>query len=333
MIGWFRTSDRDEAHRLLTSSYGPNRILFPRAGSSLDFELWWTEQRSSRIGYSRYGTDVRIEAPPLESWYVVCFPTKGTIAVSSGRDSARLTPNRGAVLRPFDELRFEKTSEDCTMLSLQVSRGALEDELAAMLARPPRDPIRFDLDVDFRPNRRGVLSSSLRLLHEVLAERGHIPRAGPGTEPPAMMDRLDRLLVTGLLVGQPHNYAADLRAPARPAPPPQIRRAIERIEADPATIGSATDLARVACLSLRALEEGFRRSVGVPPMAYLRDVRLARARELLAAADPAATSVTDVAYSCGFLHLGRFAADYRRRYGVRPSQTLRAGRREAPRGN
>jgi hypothetical protein len=89
VIGRFRTSDRDEAHRLLTGSYGPNRILVPRAGSSLDFELWWTEQKSSRIGYSRYGTDVRIEAPPLESWYVVCFPTKGRIAVSSGGASMR----------------------------------------------------------------------------------------------------------------------------------------------------------------------------------------------------------------------------------------------------
>jgi transcriptional regulator GlxA family with amidase domain len=199
-----------------------------------------------------------------------------------------------------------------------------------MLARRPREPIRFDFHVDFRPRRRGVLSSSLQFLHEVLAEHRDIPRSAPGSEPPAMMERLDRLLVTGLLVGQPHNFTAELRAPARPAPPAQIRRVIERIESDPAAIASATDLARIACLSLRALEEGFRRSVGVPPMSYLRDVRLARARTLLSAGDPAETSVTEIAYRCGFLHVGRFATDYRRKYGVRPSETLRSGRAEPP---
>ena len=325
MIGTFRTSDCDEAHRLLVSSYGPNR-MFVGPEKPFDFALWWTEQKRSRIGYSSYGTDVQITVPPLEAWYVVCFPTRGRIAVASGSDSARLTPSRGAVLYPFDELRFEKTSADCTIVSLQVSRGEVEDELAAILARPVAKPIRFDLDVDFRVDRGALLPSALQFLHDALAERRAFPQSAPGTEPPAMMDRLDRMLVTGLLLGQPNNYTEELRAPARPAPPAQIRRVMERIESDPAAIASAADLARAACLSLRALEEGFRRYVGVAPMAYLRDTRLARARSLLADADPTAASVTEIAYRCGFLHLGRFAADYRRKYGVSPSQTLRGGK-------
>lgn len=325
MIGWFRTNDCDEAHRLLVSSYGPNRIRRrPRDAASFDFQLWWTEQKRSRIGYSRYGTEVAIEAPPLEVWYVVCFPTRGTIAVSSGPDSVRLGPNRAAVLDPLAPLGFERMSADCTMLSMQVSRGELEDELAAMLGRPPGETIRFALDVDRRPSRDGLFASSLQFLHEALAERRDIPLAAPGTEPPRMMDRLERLLLTGLLVGHPNNYSAALRAPARAAPPSQIRRVIERIEADPAAIATVGDLARIACLSVRALEEGFGRTVGMPPMAYLRDVRLARARALLVEADPHETTVTEIAARCGFLHLGRFAVDYRRKYGVSPSHTLRS---------
>jgi AraC-like DNA-binding protein len=58
-------------------------------------------------------------------------------------------------------------------------------------------------------------------------------------------------------------------------------------------------------------------------MTYLRQVRLALVHDNLRAADPAATTVAQVAYRYGFTHLGRFAAAYRERYDVSPSQTLR----------
>ncbi|MFF0738954.1 helix-turn-helix domain-containing protein [Streptomyces sp. NPDC004111] len=53
------------------------------------------------------------------------------------------------------------------------------------------------------------------------------------------------------------------------------------------------------------------------------EVRLARAHRDLLRAEPAARTVTDIAYRWGFHHPGRFAADYRRTYGEPPSHTLR----------
>jgi transcriptional regulator GlxA family with amidase domain len=66
-------------------------------------------------------------------------------------------------------------------------------------------------------------------------------------------------------------------------------------------------------------------------MMPLRRVRLAQARADLEAPGPN-TSVTNVAYDCGFSHLGRFAQEYARRFGESPSETLRRarGRRVAP---
>jgi len=40
-------------------------------------------------------------------------------------------------------------------------------------------------------------------------------------------------------------------------------------------------------------------------------------------ADPSNTRVADVANEWGFWHMGQFVADYRRRFGERPSETLR----------
>ncbi|HHI5373152.1 TPA: helix-turn-helix transcriptional regulator, partial [Streptococcus pneumoniae] len=71
--------------------------------------------------------------------------------------------------------------------------------------------------------------------------------------------------------------------------------------------------------SVRSLYAGFREHLGVAPMARLKQMRLEAARRYLQAGG---MSVTEVALACGFTHLGQFSADYRHRYGERPSETL-----------
>ncbi len=73
---------------------------------------------------------------------------------------------------------------------------------------------------------------------------------------------------------------------------------------------------------MRGLQAGFCRDLATPPMTYLRQVRLRRAREALKAADPDATTVRAVAVGLGILHLSRFAAAYREAFGETPSDTL-----------
>jgi AraC-like DNA-binding protein len=58
-------------------------------------------------------------------------------------------------------------------------------------------------------------------------------------------------------------------------------------------------------------------------MTYLRQVRMTRAHEDLLAADPDETTATAIARRWAFGHYGRFAADYQRRFGREPSETLR----------
>ena len=84
-------------------------------------------------------------------------------------------------------------------------------------------------------------------------------------------------------------------------------------------------IARDACVSPRTLEAAFKRQFGLSPLAYARRQRLLAARAALR--DPACTlSVTQVALAHGFVHLSRFAAQYRQAFGVSPSDTLRENR-------
>ena len=56
-------------------------------------------------------------------------------------------------------------------------------------------------------------------------------------------------------------------------------------------------------------------------MEFARRLRLEHARRMLEQPSPA-TTVTDVAFACGFGDLGRFARDFQRMFGERPSALL-----------
>ena len=74
-------------------------------------------------------------------------------------------------------------------------------------------------------------------------------------------------------------------------------------------------------VSRRTLQYCFQDVLGMSPAAYLRAIRLNGARRDLC--DGGRThSVKDVAAAWGFWHLSQFATDYRRLFGVRPSETL-----------
>jgi transcriptional regulator GlxA family with amidase domain len=102
-----------------------------------------------------------------------------------------------------------------------------------------------------------------------------------------------------------------------------VREAIELLRSRPEQPWTTAALARSVSVSVRSLQDGFARSIGVSPTRYLRDVRLDRVHEDLRTADPHTATVSQVAGRWGFLYLSRFAAAYRQRFGQSPSETLR----------
>jgi transcriptional regulator GlxA family with amidase domain len=96
------------------------------------------------------------------------------------------------------------------------------------------------------------------------------------------------------------------------------------IEAGPHLPLTTSQLAMQCHVSVRSLQEGFRRHLGMSPMAYARDVRLRRAHSELRSAHPGHTTVAAVAHRWGFTHLGRFATAHKQMYGETPHQTLHA---------
>lgn len=71
----------------------------------------------------------------------------------------------------------------------------------------------------------------------------------------------------------------------------------------------------------RTLRLAFRERYDVGPMTYFRILRLNAVRAKLKTDQK--ITIADAAREFGFHHLGNFAADYRRQFGMRPSETAR----------
>ncbi len=100
-----------------------------------------------------------------------------------------------------------------------------------------------------------------------------------------------------------------------------VRRAEEYMRSHLADSVSTIDLCREVEASGRTLRLAFHEHYGLGPMTYFRYLRLNAVRDQLRMASP--HSIADIARRSGFHHLGNFAADYRRLFGERPSQTAR----------
>ncbi len=104
------------------------------------------------------------------------------------------------------------------------------------------------------------------------------------------------------------------------AEPAQLRRALALIHSDyakPLTVGA---IARQAGASASTLTRLFQSHLGRAPAAYLTDLRLARARDLL---EQSAYSIAEIAQRCGYGDQAALTRAFRRRLDVTPAHLRR----------
>lgn len=102
-----------------------------------------------------------------------------------------------------------------------------------------------------------------------------------------------------------------------------LRQAMQFIEENVHRAIGITDIAAACHRGPRALQLAFRRGANTTPWAYVRAVRLSRARWDLLRGDTRSDRVSSVAHRWGFTNRSRFSAEYRAAYGESPGSTLR----------
>ena len=124
-------------------------------------------------------------------------------------------------------------------------------------------------------------------------------------------------------------YDEPTEDPAQSLLPQHVKRALAYMRGNAAEKITLPGLAATCGAPERTLLKQFKRFVGLPPLAYLRRLRLNLARSALSQAG-CATAISEIAVSCGFTHLGRFATEYRRAFGESPSTTRQRVRGHSP---
>lgn len=308
-----RTTDLDEARlycrRLFYDSVRVRTLGDP---SGLHFAADGVRLGPVTVGEVTYGTDVYVTAPDLETAYHVLAPLTGAVQCRQHGHAVAADPSCAVVLQPVGHVELTWAA-DCRLLSVKVERAALEREMDAALDREVASPM--PLGARFATG-SGPGRSWTALVRLLLTEA-----RGPDglLDLPPIARRWQNLLLSGLALTVEHPYSHEPVARR----PRTVKRALDAMHADPAHPYTAGELAGIAGVGVRVLQESFKRHVGVSPMTYLRRLRLDGVHAELSQADPWQVSVSDVAARWGFAHLGRFAGAYRARFGVPPSQTLR----------
>jgi AraC-like DNA-binding protein len=306
--------DPGAAAELISQIYVPVRVIEQRPGTDFRMQMAVLPVGTMTAGFLSLATSSRITADETALFHLNL--TLHGHAESRRSNSESILTERGAGVL-FDPKQDADVfwSDNSGHLCLMIPRETLESEIAALLGRVVKAPL------SFAPHLRldALAGRLLAPVVQMVVSELHNP--SPVQRFPTVGRHLEGLVLDGLLLGHQHNYSELLDRPA-PAARTPIRRAVELVEAKPEQPWTTVGLAQQVHLSVRALQEGFRREHDLPPMAYVREVRLRRAHRMLLEADPVSIQVQDVAAHLGFLHLGRFSATYRDRFGENPSATL-----------
>jgi AraC-like DNA-binding protein len=308
--------DVELARRALSDVFLP--VDFPHARATTAVDLTLNALSVGRIvcGFLRFGDAVRLDTAEAENYHMN-IPTSGAATMRAALGTPVYgTPRTAGVFMPGRPVEFD-FSERYSQIALMIPCDGLQLELEDLLGERPARPLEFEAELSLTGAGGQSILHALRMID---AASTHAD--GPLGHPLAAQ-RLEQMLIQGLLFAQPHNHSARLFEPAPAAGKRPVSNAAELLRSDPAHLWTVAELAAAVSMSVRSLQEGFRRSLDTTPMAYLRRLRLERAHDELSAAEPGTVSVTEVATRWGFVHLGRFAAAYTSAYGERPSATLR----------
>jgi AraC-like DNA-binding protein len=314
-----RSRDPVEANAIAARVYPDHRLTIVGDRRAFAISLDAASLGPITLGWLSYDTEVRLDAEAHADAYQVNLVSAGQMRAYCGPEQVVATSEMGMIFRPDRPTGFAGWRTASQMLAIRIERHALEDELEQLLHRPVAGPIAFALPLDL--SRHGTADWSW--LVSALAASFFDPESL--FRQPIMTAPLVHAILAGLLLSADHDFRAQLEAPARRIGPTTVRRAHEYIEQHAHEPLTVSRVAAWAGVSVRALQQGFRRSLGASPHQIIQHTRLERAHLELVNSSADEATVAGIGAKWGFPHAGRFASLYHARYNAYPSVTLRDG--------
>jgi AraC-like DNA-binding protein len=312
------TTDLDEAREILTRQYCSHSIFQKDRSAPLDVRYSHSHMLNMSFNYLQYGAEVDIRPREFETFYLVHIPLAGSASICANGHHFDIRPGVAAIVSPSQQVSTTWTA-DCRQLMLKIDRKPLESFLSHLIFQPIDRPLEFPFVFDLTV---GVGASFYGLIQHLVSELTHNDAV---VKSRLVCAQLEQTLLMLLLCGANHSYRDALQATDKSVCPKHVLKAYQYMVANARENITIEDLTRLTGVSGRALYEGFRRFKGASPKACLRAIRMQEIRKELLEGDDS-DDVTVVAERWGFFHLGRFASNYQKIFGEKPSQTLRRRR-------
>ncbi len=327
MESWFKQSLQPLYSGLpLFASDDPQEAKLGTTGALKEHDLVWRSGKVDSVLHRtclgdlvffilRYGAAVHIAPGELRDFVLFQVPISGAAQIRVGQTVVSACPRTGALISPTLPLQLD-WNEGCEQLLLKIPRRRIERVCGELLGAELIEP------VEFSPEFSLVTTQGIALQHLISALLCGAESTRAQPRPGQWLRAQEEALIHYLLLGQKNNYTEQLQRHRPGAEQRSVRAAESFIHAhlqEPLTL---SDIAKASGSSVRSLCMAFQDSHGQSPMNYVRQARLAQARKDLLQAAPG-SRVTDIALRWGFTHLGRFCAQYRRRYDETPLQSLK----------
>lgn len=312
----FHSRDPEETRAFLNGK--DYRFEIPRRQvGQLDARINGVYMPGVYIGYAQYGAASVTLAPGRDrADYWIQLPLRGRLEARIGRDTIDCGPDRAVIASPVRERCRLVSEASSTRIQLALTRSALLGQLAALLGEPPDAPLDFVPAIDL------TAGYGRSLARYVLMAVADLEQGGSILASPVTMSAFEQFIISAMLLSHPHTYSDALRRLETPIAPRDVRRAIDYMQAHLQSPVTIDEIVAAAGVAGRTLFKHFRDYRGVSPMQYLRNARFLRVRDALIRAE-GSHSVTEIAMSWGFSHMGRFSLEYQRRFGESPSATLK----------
>lgn len=281
------------------------------SNSTLDGVVTSVALPTTKLVFVKYGADVVVSAPPTADKLVATVPLgpMGVSHTAPGIPKYRsqgflLSSTRDTIMRPDPEHGALVFAVDSAQIAHQAEKVLGHDQ-------------RFGQFQWLR--RQALVEESLTQMCTGAWEMAmSLPASTPEFVVSRLMNSMQMNIINSIVLASDHTSVSISTENSR------MSRLISWIQQNAGDCITVADLAAEIGLSVRQLQASVAHHFGITPLELLRETRLRLVRDELIAVDPDASTVSSIAYSLGFNHLGRFSHHYYIAFGEKPSETFRS---------
>jgi len=316
----FRTRNAEEMCAALARVYAKPTVFLEARAKTVDVAVNHYQAKDVAIAYTKYGTAITAVYPE-NNFVLQSFPVRGRGEITVNRTKSPLGPRHGMIISPGRRFAI-KLNANYEHFVLVINAPSLAAKLAALTGVAIKYPVSCNTTADGKTPAADALRNHFFFLVDQLS-------TSVAAVPRFVMAEFEQTLMVMFLLANRHNYSHLLERPSPDSAPWQVRRVEEYVETNWQQAITFENLAEISGVSAFSLLRSFRKSRGYSPMEFVSRVRLGHARELLQRPN-AATTVAEIAASCGFVDVDDFAVSYVDAFGEPPSQTIKRGRDATP---